>query len=77
VQKYCGEGIPDETCLLKLGWYTKEVIVIYMECEKCGEKGYHMDNNRGQGVIRDRRKWCRCQKKKKEEVAWPREANAQ
>jgi len=54
VQKYCGEGILDEACLLELGWYTKEVIVSYVECERCGQKGCHVEENREQGVISDR-----------------------
>jgi len=48
-----------------------------MECEKYGEKGCHVDDNRGQRVIRDRQRWYRCQKRKEEEVAQPREANTQ
>ena len=55
-QEHCGEGIPDKVCLLELGWYTKEVIVSYVECEKCGQKGCHMEENKGQGVILDRQK---------------------
>ena len=77
VQEHCGEGIPDKACLLELGWYTKEVIVTYMECEKCEEKGCHVNDNREQGVIRDRQRWYRCQKRKEEEVARPKEANTQ
>jgi len=56
VQEHCEEGIPDEVCLLELGWYTKEVIVSYMECERCGQKECHMEENREQGVISDRQK---------------------
>jgi len=55
-QEHCEEGIPDEVHLLELGWYTEEVIVTYLECEKCGRKGCHMEENRGQGVIKDRQK---------------------
>jgi len=54
VQEYCGEDIPGKACLLELGWYMKEVIVTYVECERCGEKECYVDDNRGQGVIRDR-----------------------
>jgi len=28
-------------------------------------------------VISNRQKWCRCQKRKEKEAAWPREAKAQ
>ena len=55
-QEYCKEGILDEACLLKLGWYTEEVVVLYVECERCGQKGCHVEENRGQGVISDKQK---------------------
>jgi len=70
-QEHCGEGIPDEACLLELGWYTKEVVVSYMECERCGQKGCQVEENRGQGVIPNRQKWCGCQKRRKTEAAHP------
>jgi len=56
VQEHCRKDIPDEACLLELGWYTKEVVVLYVECERCGQKGYQVEENRGQGVIPDRQK---------------------
>ena len=56
MQEHCGEGIPDKACLLELGWYTKKVIVSYVEYERCGQKGYHVEENREQGVISDRQK---------------------
>ena len=55
----------------------KEVIVLYVECEKCGQKGCHIEENRGQGVISDRQKWCRYQKRKETEVAHPKRGKAQ
>jgi len=36
-----------------------------MQYERYGEKGCHMEKNRGQGVIKDRQRWCECQKKEK------------
>ena len=27
-QGHCGEDIPDEVCLLELGWFTEEMIVM-------------------------------------------------
>jgi len=51
-----------------LGWYTKEVIVLYVECERCGQKGCQVEENRGQRVIPDRQKWCGCQKRKETKV---------
>jgi len=76
-QEHCGEGIPDKACLLELGWYTKEVIVLYVECERCGQKGCQVEENRGQGVISDRQKWCGCQKREETEVAHPKRGKAQ
>jgi len=68
-EEHCGRGIPKETHLLELGWYTREVIVTYVECERCGEKGCHMEENRGQEVISNRQRWCGYQKRKEEEAA--------
>jgi len=48
-----------------------------VECERCGRKECHMEENRGQGVIRDRQKWCGCQERKEEKTVQPREAKAQ
>jgi len=76
-QEHCGEGIPDGACLLELGWYTKEVVVSYVECEGCGQKGYHIEENKGQGVILDRQKWCRCQKRRETEAVCPEKGKAQ
>jgi len=35
---------------------TEEIIVLYVECERCREKGYHVEENRGQEVIKDRQR---------------------
>jgi len=51
VKEYCGKGVPKEACLLELEWCTKEIIVTYMKCKRCEEKGCHVKDNRGQGVI--------------------------
>jgi len=76
-QEHCGEGTPDEACLLELGWYTKEVIVLYVECERCRWKECHVEENREQGVISDRQKWCGCQKRKETEIACPKRGKVQ
>ena len=55
-QEYCGESILDEACLLELGWYMKEVIVTYVKYERCGNKGCHVEENKGQEVIKDRQR---------------------
>jgi len=60
VQEHCGEDIPDGACLFKLGWYMEEVIVTYVKYKRCGEKRCHVNENRGQGVIKNRQRWCGC-----------------
>jgi len=77
VQEHYREGIPDEACLLELGWYTKKVIVSYVECERCGWKGCHVEENREQGVISNRQKWCGYQKRKETEVVHPKKGKVQ
>jgi len=49
-EEHCGEGVPREVRLLELGWMTEEIVVSYLTC-KCGEKGSHVEDNRGQEVI--------------------------
>jgi len=67
---YCGKDVPEEAQLLELGWMTKEVVVSYLVCERCGEQGCHVEDNRGQGVIpwtkRKTLSWCGCKGKKVE-----------
>jgi len=53
------------------------VVVSYVECEGCGQKGYHMEENRGQGVILDRQKWYGCQKERETEVVRPEKGKVQ
>ena len=62
---------------MELEWHTKEVIVLYMECEGCGQKGCHVEENRGQRVISDRQKWCGCWKRRKTEAVHPKKRKAQ
>jgi len=46
---------------------TKEVVVSYLVCKRCGERGCHVEDNRGQGVIpwtkRKTLSWCGCKGK--------------
>jgi len=49
-EEHCRKGIPREVRLLELGWMTEEVVVSYLTC-KCREKGSHVEDNWGQGVI--------------------------
>jgi len=53
------------------------VIVLYVECKRCGQKGCHVEENREQGVISGRQKWCGCQKRKETEVVHPKKRKAQ
>jgi len=59
---------------------TKEIVVLYLTC-KCGEKGSHIEDNWGQGVIPfwkwKELSWCGCKEKTEGKTAWPREAKAQ
>jgi len=70
---YCGKGVPEEAQLLELRWMTKEVVVSYLVCERCGERGYHVEDNRGQGVIpwmkQKALSWCGCKGKRVESGA--------
>ena len=44
---------------------------MYVECKRCGQKGCYVEENREQGVILDRQKWCGCQKRKVQQSgAW-------
>jgi len=62
---------------------TEEVIATYIECRWCRKKGMHRENNRGQGVLKERKleeaEWCGCSKQKKREevVVCPREEKVQ
>ena len=62
VEEHCGKGVPEEAQLWDLGWYMREVVVSYLACERCGNQGYYVEDNRGQGVIFRRKlegmKWC-------------------
>jgi len=53
------------------------VIVIYVQCERCGEKRCYVEENRRQGVIKDRQRWYGCQKKEKKKAVHPIEEKAQ
>jgi len=51
---------------------TEEMVVSYLTC-KCREKGSHVEDNRGQGVIPfwkwKELSWCGCKGKTEEKVA--------
>jgi len=68
-EEHCGEGVPREARLLELEWMMEEIVVSYLTC-KCGEKGSHVEDNRGQGVIPfwkwKELSWCGCKGKKAE-----------
>jgi len=48
-----------------------------VECEGYGQKGCHVEENRGQGVISDRQKWCGCWKRRETEAVYPKKRKAQ
>ena len=76
-ENHCSKGVPEKVLLLELEWCTKEVIVTYIQCKRCGKKGCHVEENRRQGVIKDRKRWYECQGKRKEKAVRPRETKAQ
>jgi len=47
--------VPEDAQLLELGWITEEVIVTYIECKWYRKKGMYRENNRGQGVLKERK----------------------
>ena len=59
---------------------TKEIVVSYLAC-KCREKGSHVEDNRGQGVIPfwkwKELSWCGCRGKTEGKAAQPRETKVQ
>ena len=79
-EEHCGKGVLREVRLLELGWMTEEIVVLYLTC-KCGEKGFHIEDNWGQEVIPfwkwKELSWCGCKGKTEGKVAQPREAKAQ
>ena len=63
------ESVPEEVHLLELGQCIREVIVTYIEYERCRQKGCHVEENRGQGVILNRQRQYGCQRRKEKETA--------
>jgi len=59
---------------------TEEIVVLYLTC-KWEEKGSHVEDNQGQGVIPfwkwKELSWCGCKGKTEGKAAWPREVKAQ
>jgi len=68
-EEYCSKGVLEEACLLELEWYMKEVIATYVQYERYGEKGCHVEKNRRQGMIKNRQRWCGYQKEKEKKAA--------
>ena len=58
-------------------WSLASLQVSYVKCERCEWKRCHVEENRGQGVISNRQKWCGCQKRKEMEAARPKEGKVQ
>ena len=55
-EKHCRRGVPEETRLLELGWYTRKVVVLYLTYERCRNQRCHVKDNKKQEVI-SKRKW--------------------
>ena len=53
---YYGKEVPEEAYLLELGWYTKEVIVTYVQYKRYGEKRCYVEKNMRQRMIKDRQR---------------------
>jgi len=47
---------------------------MYVQCERCREKGYHVKKNRRQGVIKNRQRWYGCQKKEEKKAMHDQES---
>jgi len=45
--------------------------------QRCGQKEYHVEENREQRVISNRQKWCGCQRRKEMKVVHPIEGKVQ
>jgi len=48
---YCGPTVPQDAELWELGWRRQGAVVMYLKCLECGEKGCHVEDDRGQGVV--------------------------
>jgi len=77
VKEHCNKGVLEEAHLLELGWCTKEVIVTYVQCKRCREKECYVEENRRQGLIKNRQRWYGCQKKEEKKVVHPTEEKVQ
>jgi len=76
-EEHCGREVPEEACLLELGWCMEKVIVMYVQCKRYREKGCHVEENKRQRVIKDKQKWYGCQRKEGKKVVHPIERKAQ
>ena len=76
MEEHYEKDIPEEVQLLELGWCMREIVVSYLACKRYGKKRCHVEENRGQGIISNKRleemKWYGCIGK----AAWPRETKA-
>jgi len=70
---YCGPTVLQDAELWELGWHRQGAIVTYLKCSECGERGCHVEDDRGQGVVpywkREKMSWCGCKGKKEESSA--------
>ena len=54
-EEHCGKKVLEEALLLELGWCMSEVVVLYLTCERYRSQGCHVEDNRGQRVISEKR----------------------
>ena len=78
IQEYCKvENMPEDAWLLELGQMIGEVIVTYIKYRWYEKKKIYQENNKGQGVLRERKlkktKQYRCprQRRKESNVVYP------
>jgi len=69
-------SIPEEAQFLELGWYVLGMIVTYTEYRGYGRKGSYAEDDRGQGVLKDRTFWCGCRRRKEQSGAQARDSRS-
>ena len=55
MEEHCGKDVPEEAQLWDLRWCMREVVVSYLANKRCGNQGYYVKDNKGQGVISKRK----------------------
>jgi len=68
--------------LFELRWSNREVVVSYLTYKECGKKGYHVVEDKGQGVVKGKvwkelKKYGECSRKERGKAVHPTEGKAQ